>query len=137
MARELLVFGDKVFKISIPDDSKVTFGPWSPPSPNSKYTSDKTLVGTLRVYKGSKTTENILAVFSGVTGFRELSLEYSEQIAKEEGATIWKSDNNGYSRQENVSRSYEWGDNIKKQLPAATESTYIDGDAVDIGPTIF
>lgn len=134
MARELLVFGDKVFKISIPDDSKVTFGPWSPPSPNSKYTS---LVGTLRVYKGSKTTENILAVFSGVTGFRELSLEYSEQIAKEEGATIWKSDNNGYSRQENVSRSYEWGDNIKKQLPAATEPTDIDDNIIDINTTIF
>lgn len=134
MARELLVFGDKVFKISIPDDSKVTFGPWSPPSPNSKYTS---LVGTLRVYKGSKTTENILAVFSGVTGFRELSLEYSEQIAKEEGATIWKSDNNGYSRQENVNRSYEWGDNIKKQLPAATEPTDIDDNIIDINTTIF
>ncbi len=134
MTRELLVFGDKVFKISIPDDSKVTFGPWSPPSPNSKYTS---LVGTLRVYKGSKTTENILAVFSGVTGFRELSLEYSEQIAKEEGATIWKSDNNGYSRQENVNRSYEWGDHIKKQLPAATEPTDIDDNIIDINTTIF
>lgn len=121
MARELLVFGQKTFKIEIPDDAKVTFGPWSPPLESAKnYTmTDRALVGTLRIYKGvAKTTENILAVFSGVTGFRDLSINYAEQVAKEEGATIWKSDKNGYSREENVKRSVEFVDPL---LSAPTE----------------
>jgi len=110
MPKELLVFGTKTFKITVPDDSRVTFGPWSPPTGSEKYaTSDRALVGTLRVYQGTpKSSENVIAVFSQVTGFRDLSLEYAEEVAKEEGATIWKSDKNGYEREEKVSRKKEW-----------------------------
>jgi len=28
--RQLLVFGEKTFKIEVPDDAKITYGPWSP-----------------------------------------------------------------------------------------------------------
>lgn len=114
MTRELLVFGAKTFKITIPDDAKITFGPWSPQMEGAKNAyaqSDRALVGTLRVYKGAaKTTENILAVFSGVTGFRDMNIDYMEQVAKEEGAIIWKSDKSGYSREEKVNRASEWVD---------------------------
>ncbi len=108
--KTLLVFGRKTFKITVPDDAKVTFGPWSPPNAESKYSpSDKSMEGTLRIYSGQgKATENILAVFAGVSGFRDVSLEYAEEVAKEEGATIWKSDRNGYSREEKASRTTEW-----------------------------
>lgn len=107
MSKQLLVFGAKTFKVTVPDDAKLTFGPWSPQTGENKYgASEKALVGTLRIYH--KTKENILAVFSGVTGFRDLSLEYAEEIAKEEGATIWKSDQHGYEREEKVSRKREW-----------------------------
>lgn len=110
MSKQLLVFGAKTFKITVPNDAKLTFGPWSPPHLGTTQrdygTSDKALLGTLRVYRGNK--ENILAVFSGVTGFRDLSLEYAEEVAKEEGATIWKSDQNGYEREEKVSQKKEW-----------------------------
>ena len=106
MTKQLLVFGAKTFKITVPDDAKITFGPWSPQEASSKYAAtDRALVGTLRIYK---TEKEVMAVFSGVSGFRDLSLEYSEEVAKEEGATIWKSDQNGYEREEKVKRSKEW-----------------------------
>lgn len=110
MSRELLVFGSKTFRITIPDDAKVTFGPFSPPTGgDSRYGQrPERAVGTLRIYKGTKSNENIMAVFAGVHGFRDLNLEYAEEVAKEEGATIWKSDKHGYQREEKVKRSSEW-----------------------------
>jgi hypothetical protein len=109
MARELLVFANKNFKISIPDEAKVTFGPWSPGTGEGKYQmSDKALNGTLRVYETAKTGASILAVFSGVTGFRDTGLEYAEEVAREEGAVIWKSDQDGYRREEKVSQKRTW-----------------------------
>lgn len=106
--RQLLVFGQKTFKINIPADARVTFGPWSPPGAGEKsyQVTEKSLVGTLRVYAGK--TETVLAVFSGVTGFRDLSIEYAEEVAREEGAIIWKSDQNGYEREEKVKRETTW-----------------------------
>lgn len=110
MSRELLVFGTKTFKITIPDGAKVTFGPWSPPTADNKYAdrSDKALNGTLRIYETSKSGASVLAVFSGVSGYRDLSIDYSEEVAREEGAIIWKSDKDGYKREEKVQRSADW-----------------------------
>jgi hypothetical protein len=108
--RELLVFGDKTFKIEVPDDAKITFGPWSPPGMRENqpghFGGPGRAVGTLRIYRGSK--ENIVALFAGVTGFRDLSLGYREEVAREEGATIWKDDEQGYMREDRVSRKREW-----------------------------
>ena len=112
--RKLLVFGEKTFKISIPDEAKITFGPWSPPSAGVKaYDSPKALSGTLRVYENAKTGSSVLAVFSGVNGYRDLSLGYAEEVAKEEGATLWKSDEHGYEREERVSAKTQWVDSAK------------------------
>lgn len=109
--RELLVFGEKTFKISIPDDAKITFGPWSPPSAGVKaYDSPKALSGTLRVYENAKSGASVLAVFSGVNGYRDTSLGYAEEVAREEWATIWKSDEHGYQREERVSAQTKWVD---------------------------
>jgi hypothetical protein len=115
LVKQLLVFGVKTFKVTVPDNAKITFGPWSPPTSEAKYGgSEKALIGTLRIYQGTKASDNILAVFSGVTGFRDLSLPYAEEVAKEEGATIWKSDQNGYEREEKVKQSRQW---VEPQLP--------------------
>ena len=112
--RKLLVFGEKTFKISIPDEAKITFGPWSPPSAGVKaYDSPKALSGTLRVYENAKTGASVHAVFSGVNGYRDLSLGYAEEVAKEEGATLWKSDEHGYEREERVSAKTQWVDSAK------------------------
>jgi len=108
--KTLLVFGEKTFKINIPDEAKITFGPWSPPNAAAKTydRSDKALSGTLRVYESNKTGASVLAVFSGVSGYRDLSLGYAEEVAKEEGATLWKSDQHGYEREEKISSKRQW-----------------------------
>jgi hypothetical protein len=128
--RELLVFGEKTFKINIPDDSKITFGPWSPPSAGVKaYDSPKALSGTLRVYENAKSGASVLAVFSGVSGYRDLSLGYTEEVAVEQGATIWKSDQNGYEREERTSAKTKWVDSAgllgdgKKKRPGRGKKT--------------
>lgn len=107
--RELLVTGDKTFRIKIPEDAKVTFAPFSPPSRDRGFSgSPERAVGTLRIYSEKSEKSNILACFSGVTGFRELSLDYAEEVAREEGAIIWKSDKDGYQREEKVQRASDW-----------------------------
>lgn len=111
--RTLLVEGDKTFKIDIPVDAKVTFGPWSPPKgKDSEYRTDpEARKGTLRIYTADG--KNVLAVFAHVRSFRDLAqINYSEQVAKEEGAAIWKSDQDGYHREENISRKKEWVDPV-------------------------
>lgn len=112
MPRTLLVFGRKTFKITVPDEAKITFGPWSPPgagAAGARYdTSEKALSGTLRVYESAAAKASILAVFSGISGYRDLSLEYEEEVAREEGAVIWKSDKDGYKRTERVKRESDW-----------------------------
>jgi hypothetical protein len=118
--RQLLVFGERVFKIEIPDDAKITFGSWSPPTQSRSgrpyQENGFNPTGTLRIYRGSK--ENIVALFAGVTGFRDLSLSYQEQVAKEEGATIWKDDEEGYVREDKFSRTKEWRNEAPPPLPA-------------------
>lgn len=120
MSRRLLVFGEKTFEITIPDDAKVTFGPWSPPGENARYVGERALTGTLRVYKGGATTQNVLAVFSGVRSFRDTSINYREEVAREEGAVIWKSDENGYERQEKATIERAW---VEPELPPALETS--------------
>jgi hypothetical protein len=116
--RELLVYGDKTFKIKVPDDAKITFGPWSPPTGANSgraFGDERNRTGTLRIYKGTK--DNIIACFAGVWGFRDLSLNYAEEIAVEEGATIWKSDQDGYMREDKIQRSKQWIDDDVPALP--------------------
>ena len=110
--REIIVFGDKTFKLRVPDDARVTFAPWSPPKGGENFGRGGTLAGTLRVYK---TEKDILGVFSGVAGFRDSKLDYSELVTKEEGASIWKSDEHGYEREEKVHRHLAWDED---PLPA-------------------
>lgn len=132
MSRTILVESDKDFRITIPDNAKVTFGPFSPPGKDSdRYNprSEGRAKGTLRVYEGGKTkaTESILACFTGVYGFRDVSqVEYAEKVAVEEGATVWKSDQNGYQREEKVKRAEAWAEYDANGLLLTTEED--DGD---------
>jgi hypothetical protein len=67
------------------------------------------MVGTLRVYADSSTKASILGCFSGVASFREESLDYEEEVITQEVATLWKSDNKGYRREETakINRSFD------------------------------
>lgn len=119
--RELLVFGDKTFKIRVPDYAQVTFGPFSPPprggGRNFGEYPDSAKAGTLRVY--GRTKKDILACFAGVRGFRDLSIGYAEEVAREEGAVLWKDDEKGYTREDKVKRSKEWIEGEVGLLPPA------------------
>jgi hypothetical protein len=55
-----------------------------------------------------------------VQGFRDLTMEYAEEIAVEEGATIWKSDAEGYVREDKIQQSREW---VEPSLPAIAAPT--------------
>lgn len=104
--RTLLVHGDKNFKITIPDDAIMTFGPFSPPGKDKGYSSPEDRAGTLRIYSADK--KQMLGVFSRVTSFRDVSIAYMEEVAKEEGATLWRSDENGYVREDKMNRTRQW-----------------------------
>lgn len=118
--RQLLVFGEKTFKITLPPDAKVTFAPFSPPSRDKGFGGNpERAVGTLRIYQGTK--DNILACFSGVRGFRDLTLNYAEEVAREEGAVLWKSDKDGYQREEKVSRASDWVEPVTAITTAASK----------------
>lgn len=106
--KQLLVLSHKNFKITVPDDAKITFGPWSPPVKGARDYERSGSVGTLRIYQGTK--ENIIGCFSGVTGFRDLSMQFAEEVVREEGATIWKDDEKGYVRENKVAVVRQWSD---------------------------
>ena len=95
----------KQIRITVPDGAQLTFGPWSPPGKRGEF-QDGRAVGTLRIYQGSK--DNIIGCFSGIVSFRDMGLEYAEEVAREEGATIWKSDEKGYMREDKVKRTKDW-----------------------------
>lgn len=107
--RRLLVEKDdgKKFRITLPEGAKVTFGPWSPPSGEGRYVerTGAALSGTLRVYESSKSGASVLAVFSHIKTYRDEALDYEEELIREEGRAIWKSDKAGYKVKESVSRS--------------------------------
>jgi hypothetical protein len=96
----ILTINGKVSRVEIPDDAKVAYGKVDT---KDRYNYNQT---TLRIYQGQD--DNMLAAFTNVTDFRDVTLNYAEQIAKEEGATMWKSDNNGYIREEKVQRQKTW-----------------------------
>lgn len=113
LTRQLIVTrdgGSKDLRVTIPDDARVTFGPFSPPSKDKAGydRGDGSKRGTLRVYNGKSTTD-VIAVISNVTGFSDTAvIEIEEKIAVEEGATMWKSDKSGYKREEKVTRKEYW-----------------------------
>lgn len=118
--------GGKQFRITVPDEARITFGPWSPPMAGAERYSggEKALTGTLRIYTGGpKASENILAVFSGVESFRDVGIDYEEQVAVEKGAVIWESDKDGYHREENVKRSSTWVDPVAQIAAESGDDT--------------
>lgn len=120
--RTLLVYGRTEFRITIPADAKITFGPFAPPTRGGYEMAQGRAAGTLRIYDKSK--ERCIACFSPVSGFRDLAMNYEEKIAVEEGASVWKSDAEGYRREDKVSRKSRWiepaalmGPNDEEEVP--------------------
>lgn len=82
------------FRIAIPADAKITFGPAIPMKDENGYRSGGGAEYALRIYR--KTKDNLFAVFTGVREFREEGMTVEKKIASEAGKTIWRSDEEGY-----------------------------------------
>lgn len=100
MSRSVLVdtLEGPVIVEGIPDDAKITFGPMTPGS-KSSYGYEK----TLRIYTS---TTNQLAVFVGVTSFRDLSLTIKKRKVTNEGETVQVQGPDG--RYSNVVQNQTW-----------------------------
>lgn len=93
--RQLLVSTTKgEYKITIPAEAKLTFGPAIPYAGKDRGYGAHVSEYALRIYIGTK--ENLVAVFTGVIEFRDLNMEISKKVTSEAGKTLWKSDEGGY-----------------------------------------
>lgn len=96
------------FKIEVPDGAYLTFGADVPFEKNNGYQKHY----ALRVYS-DKSKNKILATFCRVEWFRDLEMKMSRLIVREEGKSLWKSDEDGYEASQSVRRSQSWEDSTK------------------------
>lgn len=118
--------GGKEFRITVPANATITFGPWSPPTSKERaYGDNRSSQGTLRIYEGPKSTASIIAVFSGVASFRDVSIDYMEAVATQEVRKLWKSDKDGYVSEEEGKFGKQW---VKQGDPLLETSESEDED---------
>lgn len=89
-------------RIVIPATSRLTFGPTIPYGKKEGYV-DRTIGYSLRVYSG-KGADTLIACYCDVKQFRDLIIETSKVVIRESGKTVWKSDESGYTVEQNVER---------------------------------
>lgn len=98
--RTLLVKdGSGMFKVTIPEDWKVTFGRLYGSSGPRDYGSSE--MG-LRIYE---TEAKQRAVFTGVQWFRDLSIPVDRLVVAESGTSSWTRDENGSTESRSVKRT--------------------------------
>ncbi|HSN67891.1 MAG TPA: hypothetical protein VLV48_01510 [Thermoanaerobaculia bacterium] len=103
---------DGEFKVEIPEDAKLTFGPAVPYARKPGYNPETPQGYALRLYRGTK--ENLIAVFNGVHWFRDVTLPVSRLVIREAGKSVWKSDESGYEVQSSVKRDAQWTPDVKR-----------------------
>lgn len=112
-SRTLLCLGKEgEFKITLPEGARVTFGPNVPFTPKNGYV-DHDRGYSLRVYEG-KGNDTLIAVFSNVASFRDITLPHAKLVVREAGKSMWKSDENGYEVSESVSRESAFIDSARQ-----------------------
>lgn len=117
-SRTLLCMGSEgEFKITIPEGARVTFGPNVPFTPRANAYASPDRGYSLRVYEG-KGNDTLIAVFSNVASFRDITLPHAKLVVREAGKSMWKSDENGYEVSESVSRESAFIDSAR-QLASA------------------
>jgi hypothetical protein len=72
-------------EVECPDDTVMTFGPWSPPTGEPRNHSDR--AGTLRFYRAVAKPDRIISIISGVTGFYEAGI-VSQKVVAEPGKVV-------------------------------------------------
>lgn len=132
MARKILGEDDAgEFKIEIPDDSFLTFGPNAPYATKGEkqgYGTPKQEGWSLRVYSDKGKT-NLFACLTNVKWFRETTVSMSRVVEKVVSSTVYKNDDGSYETTEQVVRSKQLmlhsDDGMGLQSP----------DAVDVTPS--
>jgi len=81
--RTVQVYGAKDFKIEVPDEAELTFGPFSPPGTGGGYRSG-TPYGTLRVYRKIGKAKQIIGCFSQVTSFHDVEVQMVVQKTEQQ-----------------------------------------------------
>lgn len=81
------------FRLEIPADSKVTFGPAIPAEKTRRMMEGGMDVYALRVYNGPTEKHGLLAVFPGVTGFRDLGAITVQRPTQGVDGMEWIDDN--------------------------------------------
>lgn len=105
-SRTLLIqMKDEEYRVTIPPGARITFGPTIPYQKKNKngYSTESHDGYSLRVYETAK-NDSLIAVFSGVSSFRDISMPHAKLIIREAGKSVWKSDEEGYKVEEEVKR---------------------------------
>lgn len=84
-------YGD--FRVEIPADSKVTFGP-SIPGPRAMRSGNDTYA--VRVYRGATEKTGVIAVFPGINKFRELRTIRVTRPVMNNGQKEWTCDEDAF-----------------------------------------
>ena len=88
--------GDK--RVDVDDDVTFTFGPAipGPVGRAARYEGGGRSEYAVRLYKGKKSDQSIIAVFTGVHEVRWANIAVAKSVVKESGKTLWQSDEEGY-----------------------------------------
>lgn len=94
---------DGIFKVAVPADAKVTFGPVTPKE-HSEVDGGRCGRSNLclRIYQSD---EKQLAAFTRVIAFRDMSLKVERLVIKEEGTKTWTQDEDGFTSAISVKQS--------------------------------
>lgn len=106
----------KTFRVQLRDDSTCGFEwlkTWVDGAKTTAYDRAQ-LLFVIRDAAG-----NMLASFENIRSFRDSTINYAEEIINEGGTVVWKSDNNGYEREEKVQKTRSWMDETKQIVQAA------------------
>lgn len=97
--------GGRESKITIPADSKVTFGP-ALPGPSSRGFAPHQMEYALRIYQGQTEKSGLLAVFTEVREFSDSEeIQKADLVVRESGKSLWRSDETGFETTTRVKRS--------------------------------
>ena len=97
-------------RVTVPADSRVTFGLVAPGSKGGGYNPEGGGGYCLRIYKGSN-KENQLAVFTGVKEFREVgTVQMQEKQTRTQRKRVGREGKSGYADQIAEVRMEKWVD---------------------------
>lgn len=112
MERTLLIKdGTGEFKVTVPDGAKLTFGPDVPFEGKAERQFGQRSY-SLRVYE-DQSKANLIACFNNVAWFRDIAIPHARLVIREEGKSLWKSDEDGYEVQQSATRTAEFVDSAK------------------------